>query len=226
MKGFKTNSNVTEYDEEVEGFSFTRAKSRKPRDFVANSEPPGVHARKLNTEPVQEDAEPVEEQPSRGTEAAITVPIKKKARNKMSFSTPNVKAEKPRRRSKRLSNEQEPEDNLASPQPKGRPRLRDKGPARSSELLQAPAVAPREKTPAVEEDAAVVDDKSATKIALPFADTPVIRRNKAMREGKVGSGERRSSLGMRGRRASSLIESGTSNGAFAVLLSLISIYTW
>ncbi|KAI1614381.1 Mis12-Mtw1 protein family-domain-containing protein [Exophiala viscosa] len=55
------------------------------------------------------------------------------------------------------------------------------------------------------------EDHSATKIALPFADTPVIKRNKAMREGKSGKGERRSSLGTRGRRASSLIESGSSN---------------
>jgi len=55
------------------------------------------------------------------------------------------------------------------------------------------------------------EDHSATKIALPFADTPVIKRNKAMREGKAGKGERRSSLGFRGRRASSLIENGNSN---------------
>lgn len=51
-----------------------------------------------------------------------------------------------------------------------------------------------------------------SKIALPFADTPVIRRNKEMREERAGKGQRRSSLGMRGRRASSLIDSGASNG--------------
>jgi kinetochore protein Mis13/DSN1 len=56
------------------------------------------------------------------------------------------------------------------------------------------------------------ENGSATRIALPLADTPVIKRNKAMRESKAGKGERRSSLGNRGRRASSLIESGTSNG--------------
>lgn len=56
------------------------------------------------------------------------------------------------------------------------------------------------------------ESHAATKIALPFADTPVIKRNKAMREGKSGKGERRSSLGFRGRRASSLIETGNSNG--------------
>ncbi|KAI0164342.1 Mis12-Mtw1 protein family-domain-containing protein [Hypoxylon sp. FL1284] len=44
-------------------------------------------------------------------------------------------------------------------------------------------------------------------IALPFSDTPIINRNKEMRR---KTGARRSSLGMRGRRASSLIENGQS----------------
>ena len=51
----------------------------------------------------------------------------------------------------------------------------------------------------------------STKIALPFADTPIIRRNQEMRKGAASS-SRRSSLGMRGRRASSLIDTGKSNG--------------
>ncbi|KAG0153555.1 hypothetical protein PDIDSM_2209 [Penicillium digitatum] len=53
-----------------------------------------------------------------------------------------------------------------------------------------------------------------TKVALPVADTPVIQRNKEFRGGKgdkSDKGRRRSSLGMRGRRASFLIDSGTSN---------------
>lgn len=47
---------------------------------------------------------------------------------------------------------------------------------------------------------------ASSKIALPMSDTPIINRNKEMR--KKGGGARRSSLGSRGRRASSLIESG------------------
>ncbi|KAI1162999.1 Mis12-Mtw1 protein family-domain-containing protein [Nemania serpens] len=47
----------------------------------------------------------------------------------------------------------------------------------------------------------------AKQIALPFSDTPVINRNKEMRK---KTGNRRSSVGMRGRRASSLISSGHS----------------
>lgn len=52
------------------------------------------------------------------------------------------------------------------------------------------------------------DVVESAKITLPVSDTPVINRNKEMR--KKGAGQRRSSLGMRGRRASSLIESGHS----------------
>lgn len=48
----------------------------------------------------------------------------------------------------------------------------------------------------------------STMITLPFSDTPVINRNKEMR--KKGAGTRRSSLGLRGRRASSLIDNGHS----------------
>ncbi|KAI0466734.1 Mis12-Mtw1 protein family-domain-containing protein [Xylaria cf. heliscus] len=47
----------------------------------------------------------------------------------------------------------------------------------------------------------------ARKIALPFSDTPIINRNKEMRK---KTGNRRSSVGMRGRRASSLMNSGHS----------------
>ncbi|EXK75953.1 hypothetical protein FOQG_19282 [Fusarium oxysporum f. sp. raphani 54005] len=48
--------------------------------------------------------------------------------------------------------------------------------------------------------------QSAT-ITLPMSDTPIINRNKEMRK-KGGNSNRRSSLSNRGRRASSLIESG------------------
>lgn len=60
-------------------------------------------------------------------------------------------------------------------------------------------------------------DGAATKIMLPFADTPVITRNKEMRKASK-DGHRRSSTGLRGRRASSLIDSGMSNGEWIKLL--------
>ncbi|KAI1402318.1 Mis12-Mtw1 protein family-domain-containing protein [Hypoxylon fuscum] len=61
-------------------------------------------------------------------------------------------------------------------------------------------------TPADEHRARGREKTSESKqIALPFSDTPIINRNKEMRR---KTGARRSSLGMRGRRASSLIENG------------------
>lgn len=57
------------------------------------------------------------------------------------------------------------------------------------------------------------EDDKTTKIALPFADTPIIKRNKEMRKASADT-NRRSSSGMRGRRASSLIDEGRGNGEF------------
>ncbi|KAJ9156411.1 Kinetochore protein mis13 [Pleurostoma richardsiae] len=61
-------------------------------------------------------------------------------------------------------------------------------------------------TPAGTGDSRREESPSAQKIALPFSDTPIMNRNKEFR--KKAGGSRRSSLGMRGRRASSLIENG------------------
>lgn len=61
-------------------------------------------------------------------------------------------------------------------------------------------------------DTPMEKDPSATKIALPFSDTPINNRNKEFRKkgGAGAGGGRRSSMSNRGRRASSLIESGLS----------------
>lgn len=140
----------------------------------------------------------------------------------MSFSTPDPTDKQPVRRSKRLSDEPQ----ATSPQNKAR---------RKADVLPSHTVSqtapPKEHTPLrvskkrkpeteqqpapqdeQREESSAQDQHSATKIALPFADTPVIKRNKEMRENKGKKGERRSSLSLRGRRASSLIESGNSNG--------------
>lgn len=59
---------------------------------------------------------------------------------------------------------------------------------------------------AIFESPAAEEPSQGSKVALPMSDTPIINRNKEMR--KKGTGNRRSSLGSRGRRASSLIDSG------------------
>lgn len=67
-------------------------------------------------------------------------------------------------------------------------------------------------TPENAPDRTLERDPNATKIALPFSDTPINNRNKEFRKkgGAGGGGGRRSSMSMRGRRASSLIENGHS----------------
>jgi kinetochore protein Mis13/DSN1 len=182
---------------------FTRAKARKARPSSSKSTPiPEQPAEKENSRLAEVDHEiHTNEEPE-----AKEPP--KKRRNKMSFSTPNVRTEKPVRCSKRLSDEAERRD--GSPQHKVR--RKDEVQREDSKRPQESKKPPeRQKTP-LQSQNEVEEDHSATKIALPFADTPVIRKNKAMREGKSGKGERRSSLGLRGRRASSLIDSGNSNG--------------
>lgn len=72
---------------------------------------------------------------------------------------------------------------------------------------------PPEQLPGTPVEPDRIDGKAAEKvsnskkIALPFSDTPIMNRNKEMRR---KTGGRRSSLGMRGRRASSLIDNGHS----------------
>ncbi|KAL9111794.1 MAG: hypothetical protein Q9227_003853 [Pyrenula ochraceoflavens] len=198
-----------EYDEEVEGFAFTRAKSKKARDPTTKQPSPLPSTTSSAVEPTRENVALRTEQVPKDGDQAMPIAAKRKARNKMSFSTP--KEGRPRRRSKRLSNEQDAEVQSGSPPSKLRPKERDKAHIPLPEKSQESATGTKDATPPVEGDQVLAESHSATKISLPFADTPVIRRNKAMREGKTGKGERRSSLGMRGRRASSLIESGTSN---------------
>jgi len=192
------------YNEEDDGFLFTRAKTRKPR--ISTSKPASLAEPLLNesdrsrigdTQRQDENDGPTERQP-------------KKRRNKMSFSTPDASLEKPLRRSKRLSDEHHVHDK--SPHQNSRIKEGEQ-PAKSVPATRFEEKhAHRERTPTKPAEPQIEGDHSATKIALPFADTPVIRRNKAMREGRGGKGERRSSLSLRGRRASSLIDSGTSNG--------------
>lgn len=71
------------------------------------------------------------------------------------------------------------------------------------------------------------DGETVKTISLAFADTPVITRNKEMRKASK-DGHRRSSTGLRGRRASSLIDSGMSNGEWRPSCSrlMFGILSW
>ncbi|KEF62195.1 uncharacterized protein A1O9_00167 [Exophiala aquamarina CBS 119918] len=216
------------YDEDDDGFLFNRVKKPKapPQGTEETQSALSTQAAAPKSDPLNEKAV----QPA--SEAAKAVD--KKRRKRLSFSTPNTKADPSVRRSKRLSRENVERDKSPLPRvdksaksKQGRPPREpvvqiptpsesqsQSLPPQTSQPLPSPnPQPPLESQSQSETETAPTQeaDHSATKIALPFADTPVIKRNKAMREGKSGKGERRSSLGLRGRRASSLIETGNSN---------------
>ncbi|KIX96038.1 uncharacterized protein Z520_08293 [Fonsecaea multimorphosa CBS 102226] len=201
-----------DYDEEDDGFQFKRVK-KKP----SQAKPTGKERDALSSRNNAPEPQPASDRPDISKNEEIgRKPTQR--RNRTSFPTPSPKEDPPRRRSKRLSKDNEQQ--VGSPVKKS---VRREEPTKSKHHAESPRKQSPEKKvdeppPKEPEDNAkeettsiVQQDHAPTKIALPFADTPVIKRNKAMREGKAGKGERRSSLGMRGRRASSLIESGNSS---------------
>lgn len=185
---------LTDHEEESDGFMFTRTRSKKAKAAAAVKESEAIPATIQEEEPK---------------------PVSTRKTRKKSSEAPNAvvidqesKSEKPerRRRSARNSGEQI----VAEPPPvqvKKR-RAKQKDPSTPAPELQ-PTSDERPPQQEAPHEGSGIQNEEATKIALPFADTPIIRRNKEMR---ANSGQRRSSLGNRGRRASSLIDSGKSNG--------------
>ncbi|PGH18365.1 hypothetical protein AJ79_00431 [Helicocarpus griseus UAMH5409] len=213
VNGWGGKRKAAEYDEDVEGFQFTRAsapkKSKPAIDENTIPQPP--------TEDGDTHHQPVRKKgrPPKATEAPRAA----------SSETPNGKlpARSQRRTSKRLAEEEQTVpvaekrsrsrriSSDTEPAPITIPKKR--GPAKTQDSQQQQQRAPQRWEPEDEGAAATppAAETNTQKIALPFADTPVMRRNKEMRKEKSQKGQRRSSLGMRGRRASSLIESGASN---------------
>lgn len=222
-KGISKNATLIssiDYDEEDDGFPFTRTRWKRTKAAPAVQQP----------EPVRE--EPQEEEPK---------PASAKSRRKKSFGTPSVPAPAPaekdaqgvkRRRSARNSQDGTIVDPPVLEVKKRRGKDQAPVDGKTRKAPEASKAAPIEAE--VEDRIQVVGGTSqlqpveiprdATKIALPFADTPIIRRNKEMRKG-ADTGHRRSSMSNRGRRASSLIDTGKSNGESKHVLEHDDIYT-
>lgn len=190
---------------------FTRTKSKRTKAAPASSmqepileepppEPKPGPARKSRKKSTEPSAPPAKER----EEAAA--PRRRSTRNSGDKLVEPQELQIPKRRTKRASTEKtQTTQNLAAAEREA-PRRRSPSPGRAKISRKESHSPDRTET-----------SGESTKIALPFADTPIIRRNKEMRK---GSGEsRRSSLSMRGRRASSLIDSGTSNGSVKLCLS-------
>lgn len=189
-----------DYDEEDDGFMFTRTRSKRTKAAQMPAIPEPVVEEKVGA--------PKESAPKRSrkksTEPSVPAPAESEE------TAPK------RRRSARNSGDR----NAIEPPPLIIPKKRSKEPTAQkkkridqSEERQDEALEDRMELIGVRSHTPVRQEPhtDVTKIKLPFADTPIIRRNQEMRRGG-GDGSRRSSLGNRGRRASSLIDSGTSNG--------------
>lgn len=183
------------YDEEDDGFVFTRA-SKRTKTAPAKLEP--VPATTTPAPATAKRGRKPKESKVRDDEPTATE--KKSSGRRMSFSTPKAEA-----------------DNLAIPKKRKTTRSSTGKAGNSNETSNASRVRTtgeddlhRNGTEAMPEvDSSMNGTKGGTIIALPFSDTPIINRNKEMRK-NGGNGVRRSSLGLRGRRASSLIDSGHS----------------
>ncbi|KAK3077217.1 hypothetical protein LTS18_010892, partial [Coniosporium uncinatum] len=177
------------YDEDDDGFKFSRTRTKKTKAEAAAPAPA-----------------PVPVPASKPAPAATW----RRTRNSLSAAPPtdDEAIQAPKRRSARLSGENvengsngqvTPVTTKAKRTKKADPKLFDDHDERVDLANSSSALNVEKK-------------RSPKKIALPFADTPVLRRNKEMRKNSGQGGQRRSSSGLRGRRASSLIDSGASNG--------------
>ncbi|KAF7540389.1 hypothetical protein G7Z17_g12213 [Cylindrodendrum hubeiense] len=208
---------VADYEQD-DDFQFVRKSKRIKTERTDEPEPakkPGRgRGRPAAKERVTKDATPavdvIEEEEATAT-ATVPEPVKTKSTRKSTRRKASVDAsteEPPRkvpkkgtRKSTRVSAEKPDEE---VPQTNGASKKRGhdaEQPRRGHE-----AEPPKRAVPNWDESPEREAPIAAAKIALPMSDTPVINRNKEMR--KKGNGSRRSSLGMRGRRASSLIDSG------------------
>jgi kinetochore protein Mis13/DSN1 len=187
------------YDENDDGFQFTRRTSKR-------------------TTKVQPPPEPVREEPPKPAPA-------RRRKDPAVAPEPAESAPQKRRRSARLSGDRHELNQVDGPPDTAKPvpkRTKKSAPIekeKSKHTTPAPESRREEKSAFVgaqtpRQNGLHVSKKrdgGPTKIMLPFADTPVITRNKEMRKASK-DGHRRSSTGLRGRRASSLIDSGMSNG--------------
>ncbi|UNI20714.1 hypothetical protein JDV02_006779 [Purpureocillium takamizusanense] len=141
------------------------------------------------------------------TTTTTTTGTRKSSRRKQNVDAPEEPQQQPQKRATRQSKRLSGDSNVEEPKANGASRKQGRGKGRPPRV-----VLEEEPEEEVDEVAASPPTPPApvesTKIALPMSDTPIINRNKDMR--KKGNSNRRSSLGSRGRRASSLIESGQS----------------
>lgn len=159
--------------------------------------------------PAVEPEKEAEARPEPVPEAPLLKTVQKKTRRRLPTTPEREVIDKPTRRSKRISDERPAEAVASQPTP------------HKSAHAQSHENGERSPSPGRGRPISVTKKRSqgdegrretqVMQIALPFADTPIQRRNKEMRKTSA-EGNRRSSTGMRGKRASSVIDEGRGHG--------------
>lgn len=202
------------YEEDAEGFQFSLLPSKKPRPSieavpensrsdVENAPPKSTPKRGRPRKKQKDDENTPSAVPAKGK--SVELPSRRPTRGAANTSHTEPESQPTNTiRSSRARDSPEHQPETKKPKKAGRPpKAKQQVQVSESNGYNSPAQPPE-----------------GTKVALPVADTPVIQRNKEFRGGKgdkSDKGRRRSSLSMRGRRASFLIDSGTSNGRFVGL---------
>lgn len=211
------------YDEQDGDFLFTRGSKKIKTAPAPESEPevenaPRPAPKKVGRPPkntaAKRRASPSPPSPEPAPSRAAAPAPRRSSKRKSSLATAQqeeLPAPKPRgRRKPRDSVEQIPEEQ-EEPEPAPPPPRQKSNRANGTRASRGKAAAQAEEDEQVEFVAGTpIEATRSQQIALPFSDTPIINRNKELRKKGGASGSRRSSLGMRGRRASSLIDNGHS----------------
>ncbi|KAL2855016.1 Mis12-Mtw1 protein family-domain-containing protein [Aspergillus pseudoustus] len=189
------------YDEDIEGFQFSRIttkkqKSTKEPELPAPEEPAPQPSPRRGRPPKKRA-----EEKSNSTAEPKKSSTEGKGRGRTRGGAKAVPEPEPQpERSTRPTRKREDEGEQVQVEKVPVEKKRKKGrPSKSHEEKRNGFMSPEP------------SQAGTSTIALPVADTPVIQRNREMRGKKSSKGSRRSSLSMRGRRASSLIDSGASN---------------
>ncbi len=228
---------VATYDEEDGGFRFTRTRSKKKtQQQVAPLIPEAVpeeeqHVRdetksdavETTTTTDDNNARPRRRRSARKGGGVDEEPRKapeERRSPQASQANDRLQDQVPRKISERRPFNSSTVDGLLHEQdPRKTSERRPLNPSTADALLHEQDL--RDQLPPSTQPVEVVTVDDTQKIALPFSDTPVIKRNKEFRQQGRKGNHRRSSTGWRGRRASSLIENGSDGG-----LDLLSCVDW
>ncbi|KAJ5621516.1 hypothetical protein N7528_006299 [Penicillium herquei] len=192
---------VIDYEEDSEGFRFSRKPTKRARASVEPiSENPHSDVENAHPKSTPKRGRPPKKRPAEDVNGGSSaVPAKGKS------------TELPTRKPKRTAHAADVEQEPAHQSKSTRPSRNHESPANAQHEKKGKKGRPGRSKPVEQNGYRSPEPPAGKTVPLPTSDTPVIQRNKEFRGAKSAKGRRRSSLGMRGRRASSLIDSGASN---------------